>query len=112
MCVFCRIVRGEAQARIVHSDDDVLAFHDVNPQAPTHVLIIPRKHITSLAEASEVDTRVLGKMLQCARQLAETLGVARTGYRVILNTGVGAGQSVLHIHAHLLGGRRLRWPPG
>jgi histidine triad (HIT) family protein len=112
MCVFCKIVSGEAQARLVHSDDDIVAFNDLNPQAPTHVLIIPRKHIESLADATQADTDLLGKLLQVARQLAVTLDIAKTGYRVILNTGAGAGQSVMHIHAHLMGGRRMRWPPG
>jgi histidine triad (HIT) family protein len=112
MCVFCKIVSGEAKARIVYQDDDVLAFHDVNPQAPTHVLVIPRKHITSLAEADDADTELLGKLMQCARRVADTLDLGRSGYRVVINNGAGAGQSVLHIHVHVIGGRRMRWPPG
>lgn len=112
MCVFCKIVSGEATARIVYQDDDVVAFHDANPQAPTHVLVIPRKHIASLAEVDDADTELLGKLMQCARRVADTLDLKRSGYRVVINNGAGAGQSVFHIHVHVIGGRRMRWPPG
>lgn len=112
MCVFCKIVSGEAAARIVFQDEDVVAFHDVNPQAPTHVLVIPRKHIVSLAHAEDADTELLGKLMQCARRVAETLDLVKSGYRVVINNGAGAGQSVFHLHVHVIGGRRMRWPPG
>ena len=112
MCVFCKIVSGEAAARIVFQDEDVVAFHDVNPQAPTHVLVIPRKHIVSLAEAEDADTELLGKLMQCARRVAEMLDLVKSGYRVVINNGAGAGQSVFHLHVHVIGGRRMRWPPG
>jgi histidine triad (HIT) family protein len=112
MCVFCKIVSGEAPARIVYEDKDLVAFHDVNPQAPTHILLIPRKHIGSLSDAGDSDTELLGKLLQCARRVAETLDLAKSGYRVVINNGAGAGQSVFHVHVHVIGGRRMRWPPG
>ncbi len=111
MCVFCDIAAGTAHARIVYQDDQIVAFHDTNPQAPVHVLVIPRKHIVSLSQAEEGDTLLLGRMLEVLKQTAETLGVAQ-GYRVVLNNGAPAGQSVMHLHLHLLGGRRMRWPPG
>jgi len=112
MCVFCKIVSGEAPARIVCQDDDVVAFHDMNPQAPTHVLVIPRKHIVSLAEVEDGDTELVGRLMQCARRVATTLDLDRSGYRVVINNGAGAGQSVFHLHVHVIGGRRMRWPPG
>ncbi|MBI5536133.1 MAG: histidine triad nucleotide-binding protein [Deltaproteobacteria bacterium] len=112
MCVFCKIVSGEAAARIVFQDEDVLAFHDVNPQAPTHVLVIPRRHVVSLADTEDGDTELLGKLMQCARRVAEMLDLVKSGYRVVINNGAGAGQSVFHLHVHVIGGRRMRWPPG
>jgi histidine triad (HIT) family protein len=110
-CIFCKIVAGEIPSKRVHEDDDVFAFHDLSPQAPVHVLIVPRKHIASLNEASEEDRALLGRILLSVRELAEQLGVS-AGYRVVNNCGAPAGQSVFHIHFHLLGGRAMGWPPG
>jgi histidine triad (HIT) family protein len=109
-CVFCRIARGEAPARIVYQDEEVTAFHDQNRRAPVHVLIIPNRHIASVAEAEPEDEPVLGKLFTVARRVAEELGV--TDYRLVINNGPQAGQSVFHLHMHLLGGRRMSWPPG
>jgi len=110
-CAFCRIARGEAPARIVYQDGTVTAFHDLNPQAPTHVLIIPNSHIESVNQVESADKDLLGRLFLVARQVAEAEGVA-AGYRLVVNTGAQAGQSVFHLHVHLLGGRRLGWPPG
>lgn len=111
-CVFCRIVAKEVQSKIAYEDEDIVAFHDINPQAPVHVLIVPRRHIPTLNEATESDQVLLGKMILVAQKLAKELRVADEGYRLVLNTNRGAGQSVFHIHLHLLGGRPFHWPPG
>lgn len=111
-CIFCRIVHGEIPARVVYQDDLAMAFHDVNPQAPIHILIVPRQHLASLHECSPSDASLLGHLLSVARNLAVTEGLQPAGYRIVLNTGAGAGQSVFHLHFHLLGGRPLTWPPG
>jgi histidine triad (HIT) family protein len=111
MCVFCRIANGQERARIIRQDDDLVAFADVHPQAPTHVLIIPRRHLTSLDDARPGDEELLGKLVLTAKQIAEEMGL-QGGYRLVINTGPTAGQSVMHVHVHLLGGRRMRWPPG
>lgn len=110
-CIFCKIVAGEIPSKQVHADDDVVVFHDLSPQAPVHVLVVPRKHIASLNDASDEDRALLGRILMTIRGLAEELGVA-AGYRVVNNCGASAGQSVFHIHFHLLGGRPMGWPPG
>jgi histidine triad (HIT) family protein len=110
-CAFCRIARGEGSARIVYQDEEVTAFHDRNPQAPIHVLIIPNEHIESVSRVEPADTGLLGKLFVVARRVAEQQGVTG-GYRLVVNTGSQAGQSVFHLHMHLLGGRRLAWPPG
>jgi histidine triad (HIT) family protein len=110
-CMFCKIAAGEIPSRRIHEDDEAVAFHDINPQAPVHVLIVPRRHIGSLNEASEADRSLLGGLLLTARKLARELGVG-SGYRVVNNCGATAGQSVFHVHLHLLGGRTLEWPPG
>ena len=110
-CLFCRIVAGEVPARKVREDDRIVAFHDVNPQAPLHVLIVPKKHVASLDAAGDDDRELLGHVLLAARDLARELGVA-SGYRVVNNCGASAGQSVFHVHFHVLGGRALGWPPG
>jgi histidine triad (HIT) family protein len=109
--IFGRIIRGEIPARIEHDDDLCLAFHDVSPQAPTHVLVIPKKPIPSLAEAEEDDELLLGHLVLVATRLARTLGLG-DGYRLVVNCGRNGGQSVDHLHVHLLGGRPLAWPPG
>lgn len=111
-CLFCKMVSGEIPPDIVYEDDDVLAFNDINPQAPTHILIIPKKHISTLNDADESDTAVLGKLNLVAAQLAGKLGFAEAGYRVVMNCNAAGGQAVYHIHLHLLGGRSMSWPPG
>jgi len=111
-CLFCRIINGEIPSNKVYENDLVFAFRDINPQAPTHVLIVPKKHIASLNEASQNDQALLGHLTLVASELADELGIAADGYRTVINTGAGAGQSVWHIHVHLLGGRVMGWPPG
>lgn len=109
-CLFCRIVRGEIPARIAHETATTLAFHDVNPQGPTHILVIPRRHVASLHEAT--DAELLGQLLAAARDVAEQEGLGPSGYRTVINTGADGGQTVAHLHLHVLGGRRFSWPPG
>lgn len=111
-CVFCRIVGGDAPATIVHEDADVVAFRDVRPQAPVHLLVVPRRHIVSLGEAAEGDGALLGRLLLIARDLAVREGIDRSGYRLLTNRGRNGGQTVAHLHFHLLGGRAMGWPPG
>ena len=112
-CIFCRIVAKEIPAREVGRTGDAVAFHDLNPQAPTHVLVVPVRHFANAAVAdSDTGERVLGQLLRFAVQLAGQLGLADAGYRLVLNTGRDGGQSVDHLHVHLLGGRRMAWPPG
>ncbi|MGE0126933.1 MAG: histidine triad nucleotide-binding protein [Blastocatellales bacterium] len=111
-CLFCRIIAGEIPSNNVYEDDLALAFRDINPQAPTHVLIIPKKHIATLNDLSQGDQALMGHLTLVASKLAEQSSIAASGYRTVINTGVGAGQSVWHIHVHLLGGRELGWPPG
>lgn len=110
-CAFCRIAAGEESTRLVYQDREVTAFHDRNPQAPTHVLIIPNEHIESVNAVAVEHADLLGKLFVVARQVAEQQGVTE-GYRLVVNTGSQAGQSVFHLHVHLLGGRPLSWPPG
>jgi histidine triad (HIT) family protein len=109
-CLFCRIARKEIPATLVFENEHCVAFRDINPQAPVHVLVIPREHIPSLNDARDAD--VIGRLVQTAADLAKTEGVAESGYRVVVNTNRDAGQTVFHIHLHLLGGRPLGWPPG
>ena len=111
-CIFCRIIERTSSARIVFEDDEILAFEDVHPQAPVHLLIVPRKHLVSLNDATGEDAPLLGRMHIVATQLARERGLEKRGYRTVLNTGSGAGQSVFHLHLHLLGGRVFHWPPG
>jgi histidine triad (HIT) family protein len=111
-CVFCRIVTGEAPATIVHSSDEVLAFRDVRPVAPVHILLIPKRHVTSAAELGEGHGDVLVELFATAAHLARAEGIERSGWRIVTNVGPDAGQSVEHLHLHLLGGRRMSWPPG
>ena len=111
-CLFCRIVNGEIPAKKLCEDDDVIAFHDITPQAPTHILVIPRKHIASLADMKEDDVSAIGTTVLRATQLARQLNLEEDGYRLVVNNGRGAGQTVFHIHVHLLGGRQFGWPPG
>jgi histidine triad (HIT) family protein len=109
-CVFCRIAQGQAPARIVYQDDDVTAFHDLHPHAPVHILLIPNHHIAGVSQVEAGDEVVLGKLFSVARRVAEELEVA--DYRLVVNNGRQAGQSVFHLHVHLLGGRSMGWPPG
>jgi len=111
-CIFCRIGSGEIQATIVLRDDEIVAFRDLSPQAPTHLLIIPTRHVASLDRAEPGDAALLGKMLLVARDLARKEGIAADGYRVVTNSGPAGGQSVFHLHLHLIGGRPMAWPPG
>jgi histidine triad (HIT) family protein len=111
-CLFCRIVAGEAPAKALFETDRVFAFEDVRPQAPVHVLVIPKDHIASLDDAAEGSAELLGELLLAARRAAHEKGIAKTGYRVVLNTGRDSGQAVFHVHFHVLGGRHLHWPPG
>jgi histidine triad (HIT) family protein len=110
-CVFCKIERGEIPARIVFQDAELFAFEDLAPQAPTHILICPRRHFASLNEAASEDAAMLGRAQLVAAQLANERGIS-SGYRMVINNGRAAGQSVFHLHIHLLGGREFRWPPG
>ena len=109
-CLFCRIVRKEIPAQIVAETDDCLAFRDISPQAPTHVLVIPKEHVDSLIKIS--DPLIVGRMAVLAAELAKTLGVSDAGYRLVINTGDDGGQTVKHLHVHLLAGRAMHWPPG
>lgn len=111
-CIFCKIATGTLTARIIHQDALATAFHDLHPQAPTHLLIIPNRHIASVNHASEADEAMLGHLFSVARQSAESHGLAQGGYRLVVNTGPDAGQSVFHLHMHVLGGRHMHWPPG
>ena len=110
-CLFCKIMRKEIPAKIVHEDDEIFAFEDISPQAPTHIVICPRKHVASLNDAVAEDQIVLGKLHLVAAQIARERNLL-DGYRTVINNGRGAGQSVFHLHLHLLGGRHFRWPPG
>jgi histidine triad (HIT) family protein len=110
-CLFCRIIRGEIPAKKVYEDDHVFAFGDISPQAPTHVLVVPKKHLAGLKEAEASDAELIGRCHLAAAEIARQRNIER-GYRTVLNVGLGAGQSVFHLHVHLLGGRPLAWPPG
>ena len=111
-CLFCKIANNELESDIVYQDDEVVAFKDINPKAPTHILIIPHKHIATINDIEEQDTHLVGHMVQTARAIAKQLDIAEHGYRLVFNVNKGAGQEVFHIHLHLLGGRSLTWPPG
>jgi histidine triad (HIT) family protein len=112
MTIFKKILDGEIPATIIYQDDLCIAFRDIDPQAPTHVLVIPRKEIPSLADASPDDHRLLGHLLIKAAEIAASEGLAENGYRVVINVGNNGGQAVDHLHLHVLGGRRMKWPPG
>ncbi len=111
-CLFCKIAAGEVPATIVHESDDLLAFEDINPQAPTHVVIIPRKHVPTVNDLTTEDEALFGKLATVAKQIATDRGFADDGYRLVMNCNRAAGQTVFHLHMHLLGGRDLGWPPG
>ena len=111
-CLFCRIVAGEVPANLVHQDDRLVAFRDINPQAPLHVLVIPRRHVATLNDLSEADDDLVGEMVRRAAVIARDEGLGERGYRTVFNCHADAGQTVFHIHLHVLGGRALGWPPG
>jgi histidine triad (HIT) family protein len=111
-CLFCKIIADEIPADIIHESPDAIAFRDINPQAPTHVLIVPRQHISTINDLDESDTDTVGQLFLAARNIARQEGFAEDGYRVTMNCNAAAGQTVFHIHLHLLGGRNFTWPPG
>ena len=111
-CLFCKIVDGEIPADFVHQDEQCVVIQDINPQAPMHVLVIPRAHVESLDDASQKDEALLGHLLRVGARVANDSGHEELGYRSVINTGAGAGQSVFHLHVHILGGRPMNWPPG
>lgn len=111
-CIFCKIAAGEIPATKVYDDGEVLAFRDINPEAPVHLLVIPRRHIATLNDLTEADAALIGQLYLAAKQVATELGVAESGYRTVINCNRDAGQIVFHVHMHLLAGRELGWPPG
>ncbi len=111
-CLFCKIIEGEIPCDRVYENDQVIAFRDVNPQAPTHILVIPRKHISTVNDLTADDKNIVGEMLLAAQAVAKQEGIEESGYRLVMNCNEGAGQTVFHIHLHILGGRRMHWPPG
>jgi histidine triad (HIT) family protein len=111
-CLFCKMIAGDIKPDLVMQDDQLIAFRDINPQAATHILVVPRKHIGTLNELMPEDAGIIGKMVLAARQIAQQEGIAASGYRIVMNCNRGGGQTVYHIHLHLLGGRNMTWPPG
>ena len=111
-CLFCRIIKGEIPGDFVHKDERCVVIRDINPQAPMHLLVVPREHLESLDDASQRDEALLGHLLRISARMANDQGYAESGYRSVINTGAGAGQSVFHLHVHVLAGRSLSWPPG
>ena len=111
-CLFCQIITGEIPGELVHQDERCVVIRDINPQAPTHVLVIPREHLDSLDDASQKDESLLGHLLRVGARVANDEGHAESGYRTVINNGSGAGQSVFHLHVHVLAGRTMHWPPG
>ncbi len=111
-CLFCGIVSGRIPARIVHRDEDTVAFEDVNPQAPMHVLVVPRRHIATANDFGPEDEALVGKLLRVGARIAKERGFEGSGWRAVMNTNADAGQSVFHVHLHVIGGRHMRWPPG
>jgi histidine triad (HIT) family protein len=111
-CIFCRIIKKEIPSKIIHEDEICIAFEDINPQAPVHILLIPKNHYASLNDIPEEEKDILSHILLKARLVAQKKGIAEKGYRIVLNTAADSGQEVFHIHFHVLGGRRMTWPPG
>ncbi|KAJ53858.1 histidine triad (HIT) family protein [Clostridium tetanomorphum] len=111
-CIFCKIIKGEIPSEKIYEDDLILSFKDINPEAPMHVLIIPKKHISSLNELKEEDSKIISHIFIVAKEIAKKLGIDEKGYRIVTNCGEDGGQTVEHIHFHMLGGRLLQWPPG
>lgn len=111
-CLFCRMIRGEIKPDVVLETDDVLSFRDINPQAPTHVLVVPKQHVSTINDLEPEHEALIGRLYLAAQEVARQEGISESGYRTVMNCGEGAGQSVFHIHLHVLGGRRMNWPPG
>lgn len=111
-CLFCKIAHGEIPATVVFEDNDIMAFRDIKPQAPTHILIIPKRHIATIDDTATEDEQLLGQMILRAKAIAKSEGLSEAGYRLVFNINSGGGQEVYHIHLHLLGGRQMTWPPG
>ncbi|MFQ5559574.1 MAG: histidine triad nucleotide-binding protein [Nitrospinota bacterium] len=111
-CLFCKFVRKEIETTLLYEDDDLIAINDINPQAPVHILLIPKKHLSSTLEATEGDKQLLGSVLLASGKIAKEQGLSENGFRVVVNTGNHGGQTVFHIHFHLVGGRQMGWPPG
>ncbi len=111
-CLFCRLIKGEVKSKAVYEDDEIFAFEDISPQAPIHLLIIPKKHISGVTQLREEDRELVGKIYLVARRMAEEHSLGESGFRVVINSGPDAGETVKHLHFHLLGGRELNWPPG
>lgn len=111
-CLFCKIIKGEIESEKVYEDKDIYAFHDINPEAPTHILIVPKKHISTNLDIREMDKDVIGQLFLVANKLAKEEKIDSSGFRVVMNCNKDAGQAVYHIHLHLLGGRKMSWPPG
>lgn len=111
-CLFCKIAEKTIPSKLVHEDERAVAFEDINPQAPTHVLVIPKRHVASVSELAEADAGLLGHLMLTAAAVAKQKGIAEAGYRVVVNTGRNGGQTVFHLHLHVLGGRPMHWPPG
>ena len=111
-CLFCRLINGEVAADVLYQDARAVAIRDINPQAPVHALVIPKEHVDSLDDIGQRDEALMGHLMRVASRVANEQGLAETGYRTVINTGAGAGQSVFHLHVHVLGGRDLTWPPG
>ena len=111
-CLFCKIIAGDIPSNKVYSDDDLYAFHDINPAAPTHILVIPKKHLSAVNAAGDEDEALLGKLLLAANRIAKQEGLAEEGFRYVINTGEKSGQTIFHLHLHILGGKKMSWPPG
>lgn len=111
-CLFCKIIAGDIPSNKVYADDHVYAFHDINPAAPTHILVIPKKHLHAVNSATADDEALMGKLLLAANRIADEAGLAESGFRYVINTGNEGGQTVFHLHLHILGGRQMTWPPG
>lgn len=111
-CLFCRIVEKKIPAKVAYEDEEVVAFHDINPQAPVHLQVIPKRHMARVSDATEADSSLLARLILTANRLARETGIQEAGYRLVFNCNAAAGQSVYHLHLHLLGGRPMRWPPG
>ncbi len=111
-CIFCEIVNKRMKSEMIHEAEELVAFKDINPQAPVHVLVVPRKHIDSVQDINQNDAELIGKMILVAKKIAEANNIDKDGYRLVINNGINGGQTVSHLHLHILGGRRMTWPPG